>query len=102
MEMKEKVAHTPTPWRVNGTAVEGQRAWVCSFNSCGSNDDKQDRINGEFIVRAVNRDHAFEALLSAAKSLVDVIGEGSKVGMYLPSDLYDRFNEAIAQAEARP
>lgn len=73
--------HTPTPWAVHKTWKAfsisaqcgcGRGEGIASVYGSGNNKTNGE-ANAEFIVRAVNRDHAFEALANAAEKAIDKV-----------------------------
>jgi hypothetical protein len=116
METKEKVTHTPTPWKtishgynkaghLHLEIVNKQKTSICELFG-----DKQNPLwtdeqinNAEFIVRAVN---SHEALLNAAKEALCWIDPDCKYdGIKITEDSSERekmiieLQDAIAQAE---
>lgn len=70
--------HTPTPWAVHKTWKAfsisaqcgcGRGEGIASVYGSGNNKTNGE-ANAEFIVRAVNRDHAFEALVGATETVM--------------------------------
>jgi hypothetical protein len=59
--------HTPTPWRINGNSIWSNDGYVAEL-SCPRGPDMRD-ADAAFIVKAVNRDHHFDALVKALEAV---------------------------------
>lgn len=94
----KEVSHTPTPWHINGEAIESDHKWVASAGSNGINDEDEDMVNAAFIVRAVN---SHEALLQAAKAIQAWFDNEADAGRETPTLLDVNLSKAIAQAEGK-
>lgn len=74
------VLNTPLPWSLSNDALRldivgnGEQWVACAMSvrhASGAPLNEEAKANAALIVRAVNRDHAFEALLTAGKELLD-------------------------------
>jgi len=104
----EKAAHTPTPWKLNGTAIVPEHGAFISavdttvphigylaHNNPFSAVDEERAANGAFIIRACN---AHDALLSAAKEARKLLGYQSGSNPEYEK-VWRQVTDAIALAE---
>lgn len=89
--------HTPTPWKLDSTHMENdiliraERATVALVNY----GQKNAMANAAFIVRACNRDHAFDALVEALR---DVLPKMKLLGAWKEAE---KIESALALAEGK-
>ena len=90
-ETVKKMEHTPTPWNLYGDYIikdNKNRNLITLSNKLGYDENK---VNGEFIVRAVNN---HEKLLEIAKASLEYLSH------YGPVETYKEVEQAIAKATA--
>lgn len=98
--------YTPTPWRVftndDGTKLvgigsgEGQGILDCGFGVWAW-DDAEGIANANLVVKAVNRDHHFDALVKALKSLTNEMSGIWEVFEYGLRNEISNTNYAVAR-----
>lgn len=101
-------AATPRPWKLGGIGivdwskgchvVDMGQPPNAPFAVCYGDDQEINNANAELIVRAVNRDHAFEAMKEALKKAEIGLVNGIPLPGYNMTTLHD-VRAALALAE---